>query len=158
VEVLDRDGLADLTMRRLAAELGVRPSALYHHFPGKDALLAAVADEILDRGRRATEVVTWEAELRLVCVELRDAMVAHRDAGALIANVHARGTGAREPERRIRDALRRAGADDDLGRVGARTLLHFVFGHVADDAEDFTLGLGLILDGIAVRLAVPASA
>ena len=45
--VLDDHGLADLTMRRLGSELGVQPSALYHHFANKQALLAAVADEIL---------------------------------------------------------------------------------------------------------------
>ncbi len=50
--VLDAYGLADLTMRRLGGELGVQPSALYHHFPDKQSLLAAVADEILARGRR----------------------------------------------------------------------------------------------------------
>ena len=43
VTVLDEYGLADLTMRRLAAELDVRPSALYHHFANKQTLLAAVA-------------------------------------------------------------------------------------------------------------------
>ena len=52
IAVLDAYGLADLTMRRLGAELGVQPSALYHHFANKQALLAAVADEILVRGAR----------------------------------------------------------------------------------------------------------
>ncbi|MBO0842911.1 MAG: TetR family transcriptional regulator, partial [Nocardioides sp.] len=52
VQVLDDLGLADLTMRRLGAELGVRPSALYHHFANKQTLLAAVADEIVSRGGR----------------------------------------------------------------------------------------------------------
>ena len=50
--VLDDYGLESLTMRRLAAELGVQPSALYHHVPNKQSLLAAVADEIVRRGRR----------------------------------------------------------------------------------------------------------
>ena len=52
LRVLDDHGLADLTMRRLGTELGVQPSALYHHFPSKQVLLAAVADEILARGAR----------------------------------------------------------------------------------------------------------
>ena len=43
-------------MRRLAAELDVRPSALYHHVPSKQVLLAAVADEVLRRGPRAEDV------------------------------------------------------------------------------------------------------
>ena len=168
VAVLDAHGLDDLSMRKLAADLGVQPSALYHHFASKDALLAAVADELLARGRRATEVVTWEAELRLACVELRDAMLACRDGAALVARVHALGIGAQEPLERTYDALVRAGADEHLARIGARTLVHFVFGHVADeqlqrqargDAQpasaeggDFHLGLSLVLDGLRHRL------
>lgn len=152
IDVLDQHGLADLSMRRIAADLGVRPSALYHHFPDKRALLAAVADEVLARGRRPTEVLTWDGELRLVCVELRDAMLAHRDGARLIAAVHAAGTGALEPEARMADALLRGGADERLARVGARTLLHYVFAHVDDDPEDFALGLAVVLDGLAVRL------
>jgi AcrR family transcriptional regulator len=168
VAVLDAHGLDDLSMRKLAADLGVQPSALYHHFASKDALLAAVADELLARGRRATEIVTWEAELRLACVELRDAMLACRDGAALVARVHALGIGAQEPLSRMYDALVRAGADEHLARIGARTLVHFVFGHVADeqlqrqadtnapppvaDGGDFHLGLSLVLDGLRHRL------
>lgn len=172
IAVLDEHGLAELSMRRLAGELGVRASALYHHVANKEALLAAVADEILERGRRATEIVTWEAELRLACAELRSAMLAHRDGAALISQVYA-GGGARLPERRMTEALLRAGASPELAGVGARTLVHFVLGHVADEqargragaevgveggveggagnSEDFAVGLGLILDGLIQR-------
>ena len=45
IAVLDEYGLESLTMRRLAAELGVQPSALYHHVPNKQSLLAAIADD-----------------------------------------------------------------------------------------------------------------
>ncbi len=174
IGVLDERGLDDLTMRRLAADLGVQPGALYHHFTNKDALLAAVADALLDRGRRAMEIVTWEAELRLVCVELRDAMLAARDGAALVARVHALGLGAAEPQQRMAGALARAGADDHLARIGARTLLHFVFGHVVEEqvrrdadlgadlgadvggdareGDDFHLGLTLLLDGLRGQL------
>lgn len=47
MELLDQRGLPDLTMRKLAAELGVRPSALYWHFPDKQTLLARLADRII---------------------------------------------------------------------------------------------------------------
>lgn len=168
IALLDEVGLEALSMRRLAADLGVRPSALYHHFDSKHALLAAVADEILARGRRPTEVVTWQSELRLVCVELRDIMLAHRDGAALVSTVHALGTGAAEPMVRMADALRWAGADDEVARVGARTLFHYVYGHVADEqtqremtdgseiappaTPDFSLGLSMVLDGLEVRM------
>ena len=74
--VLDGYGLADLTMRRLGGELGVQPSALYHHFPNKQSLLAAVADELLERGRRTPRPSGWDARVEAVCTELRDAMLA----------------------------------------------------------------------------------
>jgi TetR/AcrR family tetracycline transcriptional repressor len=164
IVLLDQVGLEALSMRRLAADLGVRPSALYHHVAGKQELLGAVADEILARGRRPNEIVSWQAELRLVCVELRDIMLEHRDGAALVSMVRALGAGADEPVRRMASALAFAGADAELARVGAHTLFHFVFGHVADEQAhasvavatpepaDFSLGLGVILDGLAARL------
>lgn len=151
IGVLDETGLDALSMRRLAADLGVQPGALYHHFDNKAALLAAVADEILRRGRRPAEVVAWDAELRLLCVELRDAMRQHRDGAALIAQVH--GSDAYALERPFRSALERGGADGHLARVGARSLVRFVLSHEADDADDFALGLGLVLDGLRHRVS-----
>ncbi|WP_203335791.1 TetR family transcriptional regulator [Nocardioides limicola] len=163
ITLLDEVGLETLSMRRLAADLGVQPSALYHHFAGKQELLGAVADEILARGRRSVEVVWWTDELRLVCAELRDIMLRHRDGAALVSMVRAQGVGAEEPVRRMAAALRFAGADEELARVGAHTLFHFVFGHVADEqaagaeapveSMDFRIGLGVILDGLSARLA-----
>ena len=46
-------------------ELGLQPSAIYHHFPTKQALLAAVADEVLARGRRPRATrARWDDLLR----------------------------------------------------------------------------------------------
>lgn len=42
--LIDRDGLAAFSMRRLGAELGVEAMALYHHLPSKGRLLDAVMD------------------------------------------------------------------------------------------------------------------
>ncbi|WP_183099696.1 TetR family transcriptional regulator [Nocardioides pelophilus] len=150
IGVLDETGLEALSMRRLAADLGVQAGALYHHFDNKAALLAAVADEILRRGRRPAEVVAWDAELQLLCVGLREAMQRHRDGAALIAQVHR--ADAEALERPLRSALERGGADDRLARIGARSLVRFVLTHESDEPADFALGLGLVLDGLRHRL------
>lgn len=171
LEVLDDYGLADLTMRRLGAELGVQPSALYHHFATKQLLLAAVADEILARGRRRARPGRWDAVVVTVCEELRDAMLAYRDGAEVVATARAFGLGAREPADELTAALRDGGLDGELAAVAARTLLHFVIGHVGDeqtqlqataagaidgglrDASDFAAGLGLVIDGIRQRVS-----
>ncbi|MBC9735047.1 TetR family transcriptional regulator [Nocardioides marmotae] len=173
LRVLDTYGLADLTMRRLAKELGVQPSALYHHFPSKQLLLAAVADELLARGARPEPDGTWEEQSRACCTQLRDAMLAYRDGAEVVATVHAFGLGAQAPERALADAVAGSGAAPDLVRAATRTLLHLVFGHTLDeqthlqagsagaidddprDRSDLEVGVGLVLDGIRARTAAP---
>lgn len=43
--ILEREGVAALSLRRVAEEAGVTHAAPYHHFPEKTALLAAIAAE-----------------------------------------------------------------------------------------------------------------
>ena len=174
--VLDTYGLADLTMRRLGGELGVQPSALYHHFPNKQQLLAAVADEILARGRRAPRPAAWDERVAAVCTELRDAMLAYRDGAELVATVRSFGLGAATPYDELAAALADGGLDADLVPTAARTLLHFVFGHAVDeqthlqagsvgaiddaprDDSDFALGLTIVVDGIRALAGGPTVA
>jgi DNA-binding transcriptional regulator YhcF (GntR family) len=47
IALADAEGITALSMRRLAAELGVGPMALYRHVPDKDELLRLMADAAL---------------------------------------------------------------------------------------------------------------
>jgi AcrR family transcriptional regulator len=47
----DREGAASVTMRRLGAELGVDPTAVYRHFRSKRELLDAMADHLFEQVR-----------------------------------------------------------------------------------------------------------
>jgi TetR/AcrR family tetracycline transcriptional repressor len=170
--VLDSYGLADLTMRRLGTELGVQPSALYHHFANKQTLLAAVADEILVRGPHAPRPEAWHERVAAICTELRDAMLAYRDGAELVATAYSFGLGATTPYDDLVDALGDGDLDPALVHTAARTLLHFVFGHVTDEQthlqagsagaidddprteSDFAAGLGIVLDGIRHRSGI----
>lgn len=166
ITVLDEYGLESLTMRRLATELGVQPSALYHHVPNKQTLLAAVADEILSRGRRARRARNWDRRVLEVCGELRDAMLAYRDGAEVVVTAYTFGLGAAEPATALREALTDGGLPDDLVDLGTRTLLHLVFGHATEEQTamqaasagaidrtpggpaDFERGLDLLLHGL----------
>ncbi|MFK0256488.1 TetR/AcrR family transcriptional regulator [Streptomyces sp. NPDC090445] len=44
IEIADADGLADVSMQRVAAHLGVTKMALYRYVPGKAELVALMAD------------------------------------------------------------------------------------------------------------------
>lgn len=47
--VAERDGFAGMSLRAVAAELGVSPTAIYHHVAGKDELIDGVADAFVAR-------------------------------------------------------------------------------------------------------------
>jgi len=48
LRIVDTDGLDGLSMRKLAAELGVRAPSLYGHVASKDELLHAVANDLME--------------------------------------------------------------------------------------------------------------
>jgi AcrR family transcriptional regulator len=56
-DILARDGLAGLSMRKIAGQAGLSPMALYRHFADKDALINA----LMDHGFAA-----WDARVRAV--------------------------------------------------------------------------------------------
>ena len=126
LRVLDAQGLENCSMRRVAAELDVQPSALYHHVPNKQSLLALMADEIVRgvgvaQARAGAETPeAAAAAARRLCVDLRTAMLAVRDGADVVATAAAFRLGRSRVEERL---ARLVGGD------GARTLLLFTFGH-----------------------------
>ncbi|WTW92673.1 transposase [Streptomycetaceae bacterium NBC_01309] len=75
--VLTEGGVDALTMSAVATRLGVTPMALYRHVDGRAALLAAVADSVLEEVGAAVDasvpwddaVVMWMADVRHRIVE-----------------------------------------------------------------------------------------
>lgn len=88
LRLLDEDGMDRLTLRRIAAELGVRAPALYWHFDGKRALLDELTNLMLaglvDGLGRPDRDRPWHRWLDGACHALRAALLAHRD-GARVA-------------------------------------------------------------------------
>lgn len=146
IDVLDAHGLADLSMRRLAAELGVQPSALYHHVRSKQELLGHLADEILTRGDRPLPAASWSVRIAACCHALREAMLAYTDGAELVATAHAYRLGGQAPYDTLVAELARAGLSPEVAEAGARTLLHFVFGSVSDEQTHLQAGSAGAID------------
>lgn len=166
--LLDEVGLADLSMRRIAARLDVQPSALYWHFSSKQELLADLTDRI-------TEVIPVDGAGVLVTARsIRDALFAHRDGAELVLSTYALRLGPSPAQSALSRALEGEGAADAEERAVA--ILHFVLGHatlvqqrmhadshgalLGGDETDVTAGLDRIFDlGVtALAGAVSASA
>ncbi len=78
--IADRDGLDATSLRRVAGELGVHVTSLYHHLPTKEALLDGVVEELLATAALPLGEVTWEHWVRTFVDEV--AVMAERHGGA----------------------------------------------------------------------------
>ncbi len=76
VAYADARGLDDLTMRGLAAELGVVPMALYKHVADKHDLVGGMIDAVVASYPTPTEV-GWQARLRERVLSARDRVARH---------------------------------------------------------------------------------
>jgi AcrR family transcriptional regulator len=78
LRLVDEHGMAGLSIRRIAAELGVDGSSLYHYFASKDDILDAVAGRVLAHVRPSyDEGRDWKAHLVDACLEVRRALARH---------------------------------------------------------------------------------
>jgi AcrR family transcriptional regulator len=87
LEMAERDGLDRLTMRGLAAQLGVTPMAIYYHVPDKEVLIDLVVDEV--HKRQVPLVLTdegWEACLRRRLIAQWEQLVRYPGLGSHLSN------------------------------------------------------------------------
>ena len=69
--IAERDGVPRLTMRRIGAELGADPTAVYRHFRSKDELLVELADRLFGSAPELDPSLGWREMFK---IELRHAM------------------------------------------------------------------------------------
>jgi AcrR family transcriptional regulator len=83
--VIAQDGVQALTMRRLAARLGVVPGALYHHFGNKQQLQDLVLDGVLAEVEFHTDPsLAWTERLKILATRLRQVLEAHPGVAGIL--------------------------------------------------------------------------
>jgi len=84
--VVDRDGPAAFSLRRVAAELGVGNMTLYHYVPSREAMVADVVALLIDEiDLTVSPGLTWPAGAKQVGRSLRAMARRHPRAFALAA-------------------------------------------------------------------------
>src|SRR3989442_9621579 len=129
IELIDREGLGALSMRRLGAALGVEAMSLYRHFPSKAALLEFVV------GRLLAELLLpvpgsapWQDSFRALARDYRQLLLRHPNAIPLLATLQLSNPGALGAAGAVMALLRDAGFD-------ARTAFH-----VLATADSYVIG------------------
>lgn len=139
LELLDGHGLEGFSMRRLAAELGVDPMALYHHLPGKEAILEGVAGLVFSK-LRVERCDDWREQVRAFARSYGELVRAHPHlALLLIQHVEAGGEPVLQASEQLYAALERSGLPGDRIAQAADVIIDYVHG--------FALSEGLALQG-----------
>jgi AcrR family transcriptional regulator len=85
--LVDAEGLEAVSVRRLAAELGVRGPSLYNHFATKAEILDAVADAVVARvDTSAFGTHDWREALKLWAYSYHAVLCAHPNIVPVIAH------------------------------------------------------------------------
>jgi AcrR family transcriptional regulator len=82
-QIVESGGIEALSMRKLAAELGVAPTAIYWHVGGRDELLQAIMDQLLAempaiRARGATPAQRVASVARAMRRDIRNSPTLHQ--------------------------------------------------------------------------------
>jgi TetR/AcrR family tetracycline transcriptional repressor len=132
--LLDEAGLEQLTMRRLAAALGVQNGATYWHFRSKQDLLEAMADTLLGGLTAGLDTESpWAERITELARRLRRALLSRRDGARLLSAACFPPPNALAYGEAVIAALGEGGLSSRDAAWAADTLTYYVVGHTSDE-------------------------
>lgn len=141
VRFIDEHGLPGLTMRRLGGVLGVEAMSLYRYVPGRENLLDAVVERIMDEMREDADVIDtprdgWQDFLQRLAHGVRRVALTHPKAFPLVASRPPEAPWLRPPLRSLRwvetflVGLEAEGFSDKAMVEAYRAFTSFLLGHL----------------------------
>jgi AcrR family transcriptional regulator len=140
--LLDRNGVEEFSLRGVAAEVGVRPNAIYTYFPSRAALESGIVDVVLGEARielLMDEDADWATRIQDYALSLRDALLAHPGAAPLLMTAPMDGPQALTVAEALMTAFIDAGLTGPDGARAVYPLLVYVVGSVALEMADTPL-------------------
>lgn len=136
VALVDREGLAALSMRRLGQELGVEAMALYKHVPSKAALLDGMVATVLgEMEMPPAEPEHWHEGARAVARAYRRLAHAHPHLFPLVVTRPLTAPEALRPLEAALAILGGAGLGSAATVAAFRTIAHYVEGFALNEVS-----------------------
>ena len=124
LRLADADGLDALTIRKLAADLGVTPMALYWHFRSKEELLGGLAERVWGEiDINVDSAAPWPEQLRGLLESLLQVLRAHPAAPQLLLECEKQGEAWANATEVTLELLRGAGFTPEVASAIARSAL-----------------------------------
>ncbi|MEV5599893.1 TetR/AcrR family transcriptional regulator C-terminal domain-containing protein [Streptomyces sp. NPDC052299] len=128
VRLLDAEGLAKFSMRRLAAELNVTAMSLYWYVDTKDDLLELALDAVYSEIAPPPADAPWQDRLRAVAAAYRGLLVRHVWVSPLAGRFLNLGPHALLVTRTVRDVIRATGLPPESHGGALAAVFQFVYG------------------------------
>jgi AcrR family transcriptional regulator len=136
VTIVRAGGYEDMTIRSLAAELGVAPMSLYRHIRDKDDLLDEVVDRLLAQAWRPSAAEDdWQEWVIEAAAQLRSFLVSQPAALYVYLRHPVVSPAAVERMDAMMDVLRRTGAGEETARRAYGALHTYTIGFAALEAS-----------------------
>ncbi|WP_435832598.1 TetR/AcrR family transcriptional regulator [Nocardia vinacea] len=142
LEIIDRDSIDRLSMRRLGAALGRDPMVLYRHAANKAALLDGVAEIVLEQLTVDTTDHDWRHQLRSIARDFRRLAVDHPNVVPLLVThplatpLGLRPVGTLRPLEDILALLTGAEFSGTDALHIYRALFGFLYGHILNERQE----------------------
>ncbi len=158
VALADAEGIDAVSMRNLAARLGVVPMALYKHVSGKDDLLGGMVDALIATYDPADPALPWKAAVRERILSARRVLLEHRWARPVIES-----RGTRTPHvlgymNSLAGLFIGGGLSPDLTHHAMHVLGHRIWGFSPEAFDDARAATGPAAPGDPATPAHPAEA
>lgn len=134
VSVADADGIAGLTIRSLAEELGVKPMSVYHHVTNKDEILDGIVDIVFSEIELPWVDGEWRAEIDKRASSARSALRRHPWAISLLESRTSPGPATLRHHDANIATLRRAGFSVELTAHAYALIDSYVYGFALQEA------------------------
>jgi AcrR family transcriptional regulator len=128
LEIVDRDGIAGLSMRSLAGALGTGPMTLYNYAKDREGIEELVVEEVIARVEIPPASGDWRRDAEDVATSLWRAVRAHPAAIPLVLTRRPASAASFAPAEALIAALARAGLDGLELLAAFRSVLGFVMG------------------------------
>jgi TetR/AcrR family transcriptional regulator, tetracycline repressor protein len=138
LEIVQRDGLEQLTMRRLAERTALQLPLIYRVFANKQALIDAMAERIFAHALRDAPASLpdsqgdWENETVELAGFLRSALLAYRDGARIVGGSYASQLNNMAFADRLIGSMERGGLHGTAALWGASTVFCYVLGEVLE--------------------------
>ena len=140
LKLIENDGLASFSTRKLAEKLGCEAMSIYYHFPSKAHLMDALLDRVLAETEMPPRDLPWLERLRRMAHAMRATALRRPQFFQFVALHRLNTPGGLRALEEVIGAFRDAGFSDEKMARLFRAFSYYVIGAALDEAAGYAKG------------------